>query len=142
MRIPPGIKTTAQPAASGRCDLSGERNRGEGLYYTGERDWRAIDRFGGIALAIVLLTPRKGPAWQFAFHRFAEVRIGIAVTLIFAVVWPERAATPPGKTRIPPPYASKRMALWSRISRREANGRGACNHSEGEVRNWGHGSPS
>jgi uncharacterized membrane protein YgaE (UPF0421/DUF939 family) len=38
-------------------------------------------------LAIVLLVPRTGPAWQFAFHRFAEVTIGIGVALILAVVW-------------------------------------------------------
>ena len=30
-------------------------------------------RFGGVALAIVLLVPRTGPAWQIAFHRFVEV---------------------------------------------------------------------
>jgi uncharacterized membrane protein YgaE (UPF0421/DUF939 family) len=47
-------------------------------------------RFGGITLAIVLLIPRTGPAWQIAFHRFAEVSIGIGVALILAVVWPER----------------------------------------------------
>ena len=29
--------------------------------------------FGGVALAIVLLVPRTGPAWQIAFHRFVEV---------------------------------------------------------------------
>jgi uncharacterized membrane protein YccC len=49
-------------------------------------------RFGGVALAIVLLVPRTGPAWQIAFHRCAEVSIGIAVALMFAVVWPEREA--------------------------------------------------
>src|SRR6267143_6073854 len=47
-------------------------------------------RFGGVTLAIVLLVPRTGPAWQIAFHRCAEVSIGIAVALILAVVWPER----------------------------------------------------
>jgi uncharacterized membrane protein YgaE (UPF0421/DUF939 family) len=50
-------------------------------------------RFGGIALAIVLLVPRVGPAWQIAFHRFAEVSIGIGVALIFALVWPESEDT-------------------------------------------------
>jgi uncharacterized membrane protein YccC len=49
-------------------------------------------RFGGVALAIVLLVPRTGPPWQIAFHRFAEVSIGIAVALMFSVVWPEREA--------------------------------------------------
>lgn len=50
-------------------------------------------RFGGVALAIVLLVPRAGSAWQLAFHRFAEVSIGIGVALILAVVWPERDVT-------------------------------------------------
>ena len=47
-------------------------------------------RFGGVALAIVLLVPRTGPAWQIAFRRFVEVSIGIGVALMFSVVWPER----------------------------------------------------
>jgi uncharacterized membrane protein YccC len=54
-------------------------------------------RFGGIALAIVLLIPRAGSAWQTAFHRFAEVSIGIGVALIFALIWPEREDTPPAE---------------------------------------------
>jgi uncharacterized membrane protein YccC len=54
-------------------------------------------RFGGVTLAIVLLVPRTGPAWQIAFHRCAEVSIGIAVALILAVVWPEREALPSEK---------------------------------------------
>ena len=54
-------------------------------------------RFGGVALAIVLLIPRTGPPWKIAFHRFAEVSIGIAVALIMTVVWPEREVTPPGE---------------------------------------------
>jgi len=49
-------------------------------------------RFGCVALAIVLLVPRAGPAWQIAFHRFVEVSIGIGVALMFSVVWPEREA--------------------------------------------------
>jgi len=53
-------------------------------------------RFGGVTLAIVLLIPRTKPPWQVAFHRFAEVSIGIGVALIFAWVWPEKEATPPG----------------------------------------------
>ncbi len=58
---------------------------------------RSAYRFGGIALAIVLLIPRTSPAWQIAFRRFAEVSIGIAVALIMTVVWPEREITPLGK---------------------------------------------
>jgi uncharacterized membrane protein YgaE (UPF0421/DUF939 family) len=59
---------------------------------------RSAYRFGGIALAIVLLLPRVEPAWRIAFHRFAEVSIGIGVALIFAVVWPEKDLMPPGKS--------------------------------------------
>jgi uncharacterized membrane protein YgaE (UPF0421/DUF939 family) len=56
----------------------------------------AAYRFGGITLAIVMMVPRTGPAWQIAFHRFAEVSIGIGVALIMAVVWPEMETKPPG----------------------------------------------
>ena len=79
-------------------------------------------RFGGIALAIVLMIPRAGPAWEIAFHRFAEVSIGIGVALILTVVWPEREEAPlpdkvndsPSKTNgdqgklneLPPPAAA------------------------------------
>jgi uncharacterized membrane protein YccC len=51
-------------------------------------DWSAY-RFAGTTLAIVLLIPRSAPAWRAAFHRFAEVSIGIVVALVFAGVWPE-----------------------------------------------------
>jgi len=54
-------------------------------------------RFGGVTLAIVLLVPRTGPAWQIAFHRFAEVSIGIGVALMFALVWPEKEVKAPEK---------------------------------------------
>jgi len=57
------------------------------------RSGSAAYRFGGVTLAIVVLIPRSGPAWQVAFHRFAEVSVGIAVALLFAVVWPEKDAT-------------------------------------------------
>jgi uncharacterized membrane protein YccC len=59
---------------------------------------RSAYRFGGVALAIVLLVPRTGPAWQTAIHRFAEVSIGIGVALILAWLWPEREVTPSGKS--------------------------------------------
>jgi uncharacterized membrane protein YccC len=55
---------------------------------------RGAYRFGGITLAIVLLIPRAGPAWETAFHRFAEVSIGIGVALLLTVMWPEREDTP------------------------------------------------
>jgi uncharacterized membrane protein YccC len=68
-----------------------------GLICAAAHSDRSAYRFAGVTLAIVLLVPRTGPAWQIAFHRFAEVCIGIAVALILAVVWPERDATPCGK---------------------------------------------
>jgi uncharacterized membrane protein YccC len=70
-----------------------------GLICAAAHSDRSAYRFAGVTLAIVLLVPRTGPACQVAFHRFAEVCIGIAVALILAVVWPEREATPSGKKR-------------------------------------------
>ena len=58
---------------------------------------RSAYRFGGVTLAIVLLVPRAGSAWRIAFHRFAEVTVGLGVALILAWVWPEREETPSGK---------------------------------------------
>jgi uncharacterized membrane protein YccC len=58
------------------------------------RSDRTAYRFGAVTLAIVLLIPRTGLARQIAFHRFAEVSIGIAVALILTVVWPEREIGP------------------------------------------------
>jgi uncharacterized membrane protein YccC len=68
---------------------------------------RSAYRFGGIALAIVLLIPRAGSAWQTAFHRFAEVSIGIGVALIFALIWPEREDTPPAESVSDSPRKTK-----------------------------------
>ena len=53
------------------------------------RSDRSAYRFGGVTLAIVMLLPRSNPAWQIAFHRFAEVSIGIGVALGLIVLWPE-----------------------------------------------------
>jgi|SRR5215467_1211795 len=64
-----------------------------GIFCAGVRADRSAYRFGGVTLAIVLLVPRAEPAWQVAFHRFAEVSIGIAVALVMSVVWPETDAT-------------------------------------------------
>jgi uncharacterized membrane protein YccC len=50
---------------------------------------RTAYRFGGVTLAIVLLVPQTNSAWHMAFHRFAEVSIGIGVALILTVLWPE-----------------------------------------------------
>jgi len=47
-------------------------------------------RFAGVTLAVVQLVPRVGPPWRIAFHRFAEVCIGLVVALILSVVWPEQ----------------------------------------------------
>jgi uncharacterized membrane protein YccC len=47
-------------------------------------------RFGGVTLAIVVFIPRAEPAWLIAFHRFAEVSVGIFVALVFAWIWPEQ----------------------------------------------------
>lgn len=55
---------------------------------------RAAYRFGGVALAIVLLVPRTNSAWHIAFHRFAEVSIGIGVALVLTVLWPESEESP------------------------------------------------
>jgi len=55
-------------------------------------------QYGGVTLAIVQLIPRKGPAWGIAFHRFAQVSVGIAVALILTVLWPEKVITGIGKT--------------------------------------------
>jgi len=55
---------------------------------------RSAYRFGGVTLSIVMLIPRTNPAWQVAFHRFAEVSIGIGAALLFASVWPEGEDSP------------------------------------------------
>jgi len=68
-----------------------------GLLCAVARSDRSAYRFGGVTLAIVLLVPRAGPAWRIAFHRFAEVSIGIGVALLLAWLWPEEDVTPPRK---------------------------------------------
>lgn len=55
---------------------------------------RSAYRFGGVTLAIVLLVPRSNPGWEIAFHRFAEVSIGIGVALVLTVLWPETKDPP------------------------------------------------
>jgi uncharacterized membrane protein YgaE (UPF0421/DUF939 family) len=59
---------------------------------------RSAFRFGGITVAIVLLVPRANPPWQVAFHRFAEVSIGIGVALLFSLLWPEEEDGPAGRS--------------------------------------------
>ena len=58
------------------------------------RSDQASYRFGSIALAIVMLVPRTDAPWRVAFHRFAEVTIGIVVALALAVLWPEKEIVP------------------------------------------------
>jgi uncharacterized membrane protein YgaE (UPF0421/DUF939 family) len=55
-------------------------------------------RMGAVTAAIILLVPRTGPPWEIAWHRFAEVAIGIGVALLFAKVWPEREVPLSGKS--------------------------------------------
>ena len=66
-----------------------------GLVCALTRSGHSAYRFGGVTLAIVVLIPRLEPAWLIAFHRFAEVSIGIGVALILAWVWPEQETTQP-----------------------------------------------
>lgn len=50
------------------------------------REDRSAYKFGAITLAIILLIPSTGPAWQLAFHQFIEVSIGIGVALVMALI--------------------------------------------------------
>jgi uncharacterized membrane protein YccC len=51
-------------------------------------------RFAGLTLVIVTLIHRVNtPPFLIAFHRFAEVCIGILVALAFAAVWPAAEVT-------------------------------------------------
>jgi uncharacterized membrane protein YccC len=65
-----------------------------GLLCAAVRSDQSAYRFAAVTLAIVVLVPRTGPSWQIAFHRFAEVFIGIGVALLLAVVWPDRESIP------------------------------------------------
>ena len=65
-----------------------------GLLCAAARTDRNAYRFGGVTLAIVLLLPHVRSPWIAAFHRSAEVSIGIGVALIFALVWPEKEEMP------------------------------------------------
>jgi uncharacterized membrane protein YccC len=60
---------------------------------------RAAFRFAGITLTIVMLIVRVQSPWLVAFHRFAEVSIGIVFGLLITLTWPER---PAGPTSTPP----------------------------------------
>jgi uncharacterized membrane protein YccC len=65
-----------------------------GLLCAAVRTDRSAYRFGGVTLALVLLLPHVRSPWIAAFHRSAEVSIGIGVALIFAVIWPEKEEIP------------------------------------------------
>jgi uncharacterized membrane protein YccC len=64
-----------------------------GLLCAAARSDRPAYRFAGITLAIVFLVPRTGSAWRVAFHRSAEVAIGIVVALLMTLAWPESEQT-------------------------------------------------
>jgi uncharacterized membrane protein YgaE (UPF0421/DUF939 family) len=55
-------------------------------------------RYAGVTLAIVQMIPRTEHSWGVAFHRFAEVSIGIAVALLMTVLWPEKEIAASEKT--------------------------------------------
>lgn len=59
-------------------------------------DLRAAGRLAGVAVAIVVLVHRDGPAWQAAGGRFLEVSIGVVVALALTVVFYPRAFFGPG----------------------------------------------
>jgi len=44
-------------------------------------------RFAAITLTIVVLVAHTRPPWVVAYHRFAEVSLGIAVALLVTKVW-------------------------------------------------------
>ncbi|MDR3721720.1 MAG: hypothetical protein P4L00_08985 [Candidatus Acidoferrales bacterium] len=46
-------------------------------------------RYAGITLVIVMLIARTQPVWIVAIHRFVEISVGIAVSLLLTAVWPE-----------------------------------------------------
>jgi len=47
-------------------------------------------RFASMTSAVIMLVTRANNEWVIAFHRFAEVSVGIAVALVLTVLWPER----------------------------------------------------
>jgi uncharacterized membrane protein YgaE (UPF0421/DUF939 family) len=61
-----------------------------GLLTSAMRLNRSAYRFAGVTVGIVLLLPREGPAWRVAFHRFADVSIGLGLALMLTVLWPEK----------------------------------------------------
>jgi uncharacterized membrane protein YccC len=60
-----------------------------GIVCAGLRIERSAYRYASVAVAIITLVPRISNAWVIAWHRFAEVSIGIAVGLAVTAIWPE-----------------------------------------------------
>jgi uncharacterized membrane protein YccC len=50
-------------------------------------DLKTAGRLAGVTVAIVVLVPRVGPAWQMAGSRFLEVSLGVVVALGMTVVF-------------------------------------------------------
>jgi uncharacterized membrane protein YccC len=67
------------------CSLLGRTNQRLPEYLD-----RTAYRYGGVALAIVMLVRGQNTPWITALHRFIEVSIGIAVGLALTMLWPER----------------------------------------------------
>jgi len=68
-----------------------------GLVCSVTRASRAAYPLGSVAFTIVLLISHTEPPWHVAFHRFAEVSIGIVVAVVLTVVWPEIEPAPAEK---------------------------------------------
>ena len=50
--------------------------------------FRGAYRFAAITLSIILLIAHTSVTWIVAWHRFAEVSLGIAVALAISLLWP------------------------------------------------------
>jgi uncharacterized membrane protein YgaE (UPF0421/DUF939 family) len=55
---------------------------------------RSANRYAAITLAIILLIVHAEPPWTIAVHRFLEISLGIAVSLLLTAVWPEAQSDP------------------------------------------------
>ena len=49
---------------------------------------QGASRFASITVSIILLIAHQSPTWIVAWHRFAEVSLGIAVALVLDMLWP------------------------------------------------------
>ena len=64
-----------------------------GLLCVGLSVERRAFRYASITLVIVMLVTRSTSAQSIAIHRFFEVSIGIAVGLLFFILWPKISRT-------------------------------------------------